>query len=61
MDLASLRSEYESRGIDIADLDPDPVRDAVVRVAVVVVGGRWISACKWIDPAARPNPVLPTI
>jgi pyridoxamine 5'-phosphate oxidase len=28
MDLASLRSEYESRGIDIADLDPDPVEQA---------------------------------
>src|SRR4051794_13788854 len=28
MDLASLRTEYESRGIDIADLDPDPVEQA---------------------------------
>ena len=28
MDLASLRTEYESRGIDIADLDPDPVQQA---------------------------------
>jgi pyridoxamine 5'-phosphate oxidase len=28
MDLAGLRREYESRGIDIADLDPDPVDQA---------------------------------
>jgi pyridoxamine 5'-phosphate oxidase len=28
MDLASLRREYESRGIDIDDLDPDPVEQA---------------------------------
>ena len=28
MDLAGLRNEYESRGIDIADLDPDPVEQA---------------------------------
>lgn len=28
MDLADLRTEYESRGIDIPDLDPDPVAQA---------------------------------
>jgi pyridoxamine 5'-phosphate oxidase len=28
MDLAGLRNEYESRGIDIADLDPDPIEQA---------------------------------
>lgn len=28
MDLAGLRSEYESRGIDVADLDPDPIEQA---------------------------------
>ena len=28
MDLTKLRHEYESRGIDIADLDPDPVVQA---------------------------------
>ena len=28
MDLGGLRREYESRGIDIADLDPDPVEQA---------------------------------
>jgi pyridoxamine 5'-phosphate oxidase len=28
MDLAGLRREYESHGIDIADLDPDPVEQA---------------------------------
>ena len=25
-DIASLRSEYEDAGIDVADLDPDPLR-----------------------------------
>ena len=28
MELPRLRSEYESRGIDVADLDPDPVEQA---------------------------------
>jgi pyridoxamine 5'-phosphate oxidase len=28
MDLAGLRREYESRGIDIADLDPDPIEQS---------------------------------
>lgn len=28
MDLAGLRSEYESQGIDVADLDPDPIEQA---------------------------------
>jgi pyridoxamine 5'-phosphate oxidase len=28
MDLAGLRRDYESRGIDIADLDPDPVEQS---------------------------------
>ncbi|MEA2482745.1 MAG: pyridoxamine 5-phosphate oxidase [Thermoleophilaceae bacterium] len=28
MDLAGLRREYESQGIDVADLDPDPVEQA---------------------------------
>src|SRR3954465_3604522 len=28
MDLAGLRREYESRGIDIEDLDPDPVEQS---------------------------------
>src|SRR3954447_3225411 len=28
MDLAGLRREYESHGIDVADLDPDPVEQA---------------------------------
>jgi pyridoxamine 5'-phosphate oxidase len=28
MDLAGLRREYESRGIDVDDLDPDPVEQA---------------------------------
>src|SRR4051795_9296697 len=28
MDLGGLRNEYESRGIDVADLDPDPIAQA---------------------------------
>jgi pyridoxamine 5'-phosphate oxidase len=43
MDLASLRREYESQGIDIADLDPDPVEQAR----------------KWIDDAIVANCLEP--
>jgi pyridoxamine 5'-phosphate oxidase len=45
MDLASLRSEYESRGIDIEDLDDDPVEQA----------RRWIDdaiAAECLEPNA---------
>lgn len=43
MDLAGLRSEYESRGIDVADLDPDPVEQAR----------------KWVDDAIAARCVEP--
>jgi hypothetical protein len=47
--------------VQIIDLNPNPVRDAIVRVATMIVGGRWISAGEWINPAARADAVLPTI
>ena len=44
MDLPDLRREYESRGIDASDLDPDPVEQ--VR--------------RWLDDAAAAEVVEPT-
>jgi pyridoxamine 5'-phosphate oxidase len=44
MDLPDLRREYESRGIDASDLDPDPVEQ--VR--------------RWLDDAVAANVVEPT-
>jgi pyridoxamine 5'-phosphate oxidase len=44
MDLPDLRREYESRGIDVSDLDPDPVEQ--VR--------------RWLDDAAAAEVVEPT-
>jgi len=38
--------------VQVVDLNPDPMRHAVVVVAVVVVGGRWEGASKGIDPGA---------
>ena len=38
MDLAEIRSEYESRGIDIPDLDPDPVEQARKGIDDAIVG-----------------------
>ena len=43
MDLAGLRREYESRGIDIDDLDPDPVEQAR----------------KWVDDAIAADTLEP--
>lgn len=40
------------RRVQVAGLDPDPVRHAVMVVAAVVVGGRWEGASKGIDPGA---------
>jgi hypothetical protein len=40
------------RRVQVAGLDPDPVRHPVMVVAAVVVGGRWEGASKWIDPGA---------
>src|ERR1700720_1479704 len=44
MDLPELRREYESRGIDASDLDPDPVEQ--VR--------------RWLDDAAAAEVIEPT-
>jgi pyridoxamine 5'-phosphate oxidase len=44
MDPTGIRREYESRGIDVADLDPDPVAQAR----------------RWIDDAAAANCYEPT-
>jgi pyridoxamine 5'-phosphate oxidase len=38
MDLAGLRREYESHGIDVEDLDPDPVEQARKWVDDAIVG-----------------------
>ncbi len=38
--------------VQVVDRNPDPMRHAVVVVAVVVVGGRWEGASKGIDPGA---------
>ena len=43
MDLAGLRREYESRGIDIDDLDPDPIEQAR----------------KWVDDAIAADTLEP--
>ncbi len=43
MDLAGLRSDYETRGIDVADLDPDPVEQAR----------------KWVDDAIAAHCIEP--
>jgi pyridoxamine 5'-phosphate oxidase len=37
MDLAGLRRDYESRGIDIADLDPDPIEQSRKWVDAAIV------------------------
>ena len=39
----------------------DPVRDAVVAVAAVIVGSIWERASERIDPCARANAVLITV
>src|SRR3954452_17075232 len=44
MDLRGIRREYESAGIDVADLDPDPVEQAR----------------RWIDDAAAAECYEPT-
>ena len=47
--------------VQVADLYPDPVRNAVVNVAVMVVGVRWKGSGERIDPGARTNAVLVAI
>jgi hypothetical protein len=49
---AEIRRIWIQCRVQVAVLDPDPVRHAVVVVAVVVVGGRWEGASKGIDPGA---------
>lgn len=58
MDLAALRSEYESRGIDVADLDDDPIEqsrkwvdDAIVAKCVEPNA----MALSTISPEGRPE------
>jgi pyridoxamine 5'-phosphate oxidase len=58
MDLAGLRREYESRGIDVADLDPDPVEqsrkwvDDAIAAACVEANAMTLST---VDPDGRPE------
>jgi len=58
MDLAGLRREYESRGIDVADLDPDPVEqsrkwvDDAIAAACVEANAMTLST---VDPGGRPQ------
>jgi len=46
------------RCVQVANLDPNPVRHAIVVVAAVVVGGRWEGARKGIDPGAGTDATL---
>jgi pyridoxamine 5'-phosphate oxidase len=58
MDLAGLRREYESRGIDVADLDPDPVEqsrkwvDDAIAAACVEANAMTLAT---VDPDGRPQ------
>jgi pyridoxamine 5'-phosphate oxidase len=58
MDLPGLRREYESRGIDASDLDPDPIKqvghwlDDAVAAEVVEPTAMTIST---VDPDGRPE------
>ena len=47
--------------VQIIDFNPDPMRYAVVRMAAVVVRGRWKSAGEGIDPCARTDAALVSI
>lgn len=49
---AEIRRIWIQCRIQVAVLDPDPVRHAVMCVPVVVVGGRWEGASEGIDPCA---------
>ncbi|PYL65098.1 MAG: hypothetical protein DMF20_09300 [Verrucomicrobia bacterium] len=44
--------------VEVVNVHENPVRQAVVVVAAVIVCGRWKVTSKWIDPRARPNLVL---
>ena len=58
MDLAGLRRDYESRGIDIADLDPNPVEQARKWIDDAIVA-RCIEpiamTLSTVDPDGRPE------
>jgi hypothetical protein len=47
--------------VQVADINPDPVRHAVVMVASVIVGARWKGSGKRIDPGARADAGLAAI
>ena len=47
--------------IQIIDFNSDPMRYTVVRMAAVVVRGRWKSAGERIDPRARTDAGLAAI
>jgi len=47
--------------VQITDFNPDPMRYTVVRMAAVVVRGRWKSAGERIDPRARTDAGLAAI
>ena len=46
------------RGIQVIDLHDNPVRDAIMIVAAVLVRRRWKVAGKWIDPRSRTDLAL---
>jgi pyridoxamine 5'-phosphate oxidase len=58
MDLAGLRREYESQGIDVEDLDPDPVEQArkwiddAIAAECVEANAMTLST---VDPRGRPQ------
>jgi pyridoxamine 5'-phosphate oxidase len=58
MDLAGLRREYESQGIDVADLDPDPVEQArkwvddAIAAACIEANAMTLST---VDEQGRPD------
>ena len=49
------------RCVQVADVNSDPVRHAVVVVASVIVGVRWKGSGKGIDPGARADAGLAAI
>jgi len=50
---AEIRRIWIQCCVQVAVLDPDPVRHAVVNVAVVIIGGRREGSGERIDPCAR--------
>jgi hypothetical protein len=58
---AEIRRIWIQCRVQVADLDPDAVRHAVVNVAVVIIGGRREGSGERIDPGARADLVLNAI